>query len=314
MGSSSTRIGLPNGSTLEEPSVVAVSGDRAIAAGWRAWMIEGSREHVPFLFHPVCGGAPVDPPLFGELLRRLFLRAGAQIEPHTPLVVAVPGWMGDDERSGLLTGIGAASGSDLTTSVLAPVAAAAGAALNRSEGRPCLVIDVGHHLTEAAVVVHGAALAAETAWTGGAEARATLAAHLADTVGLEAGPRSLERALRLASHPMYGKVAVRGSDPSNRRSRAVLLSSDEITQVLAPVFRDIADLARRVLDTVPAPICDAAKRRVLLTGGMARVHGLGRSLEEALDINVEIAQSPTRSVLSGLRATGAAARSDSHRW
>lgn len=304
VGSSSVRIGLPKARVLEEPSVVAVADGRTVAAGWRALMVEGSSGQEPVLVHPVCGGAPVDRPLFEELLRGLLVRAGAPVERPGPLVVSSPLWMGEEEASALSDTIRSVIPTDDITFVTAPVAAALGAASGLLDDEPKLVVDIGHHLTEAAVVAGAVPLAASSAWTGGADARGALAAHLAETTGLEIGRRSSSRAIRLASHPKYGEVPVRGVDLSTGRSRAVLLHSDEIAEILTPVISDVTAVVQEVVDATTDTVGAAAKQRgVLLTGGMAGVHGVREGLAAGLDAPVVIANAPTRTVVQGLRAS-----------
>lgn len=301
VGSSSIRVAVPGTPLVEEPSVVAVVDDEVVAAGWAAFRATARRSEGLDLVHPVCGGAPVHQRLYTELVRQIARRAGV---PNTPTTVAIsmPTAIRPADAGVVLTAVRAALPVQDHVTVSAPVAADLGAGSERADGRARLVVDVGHHLAEVAIVLDGAAIAEQSAWTGGADAMAVLAGHLLELHSLDPGPRSLQRAIRAASHPMYGNVAVRGIDTRTGEGRVALLRSDEVAEVLTPVFDQVADMSLRVLDDVPTRIAVAVVAEpVLLTGGMARVHGLRDRLARELGAPVDVLDAPNQSVADGLR-------------
>lgn len=300
VGSASIRVAPAGEAVIEEPSIVATVDGDVVAAGWSAWEAAKERTREVTLVHPVCGGAPVRRDQYTELIRQVGARALRGRSLRT-VAISVPRWMGPSEWHEVVACVRAALPTDDVTAVPAPVAAALGARMVPPDGEPQLVIDVGHHLVEAAVVVDGVAVASETSWTGGADAKATLAGHLLELHDLDPGPRSLERALRLASHPSYGNVAVRGVDTRSGQGRVVLLHSDDVAEVLAPVFDAVADVARRTLDAAPAPLAAAALMNgMLLTGGMARVHGLRGRIASGRAAEVIAVDAPSQSVVRGM--------------
>jgi rod shape-determining protein MreB len=300
VGSASIRVAPMGEAVIEEPSVVATAGEEVVAAGWPAWEEAKARTKEVALVHPVCGGAPVRRDHYTELIRQVGDRALRGRSPRT-VAISVPLWMGSFEWAEVLACLRAALPSDDVIPVSVPTAAALGTQLVPPDGQPQLVIDVGHHLVEAAVLVDGVPIASTSAWTGGADAKATLAGHLLGEHGLDPGPRSLGRALRLASHPSYGNVAVRGVDTTSGQGRVVLLHSDEVAEVLTAVFDLVADTGRRALDATSASVASAALiNGVLLTGGMARVHGLRERIADAVATEVTVVDAPSQSVVRGM--------------
>lgn len=291
----------PGWPLVEEPSVVAVVDDEVVATGWAALQVSTRRRGDLELVHPVSGGAPAHPRLYIELVRQVAQRAHVPGSPTT-VAISLPAAMEPAEAGRALSCIRAALSVEDHVTVSAPVAADLGAGSSRAHGAPRLVVDVGHHLAEAAIVLDGAAIAEQRAWTGGADAMAVLGAHLRESRALDSGQRSLERAMRFASHPMYGRIAVRGIDTDTGEDRVALLRADEVARALAPVFDQVEDVVRGVLDAVPTPIVTAALAGpVLLTGGMAKVHGVRQRLAGAVGAAVEVLDAPAQSVADGLR-------------
>lgn len=301
VGSASTRVSAPGLPLVEEPSVVVVAGEEVLATGWEALRVSTRGSEVCEIVHPVFGGAPARKQLYIELVRQVGQRA---LVPKTPATVAIslPAALGPVEAGEVLSCIRSALPMADEVTVSAPAAASLGAGCRPVDGAARLVVDVGHHLVETAIVVDGATIAERSAWTGGAEAMSVLAGHLRQMHSVEANPRSPQRALRAASHPMYGNVAVRGVDRCSGEERVVLLRSNEVADELRPVFDKVDDNVRQVLAAVPTRLASAVLAEpVLLTGGMARVHGMRGQLTRFLGAGVEVLGAPAQTVAAGLR-------------
>lgn len=302
VGSSFVRVAVPGQVVTEEPSAVVVEGDQVIATGWAALTAERTGGRERGVVHPVCGGAPAAPHLYTELVRQVAHRASLAADRPLPVRVSLPVWLTSEQRADTLSCVADAIRASEVVAVLAPVAAAAGVQLAPDDGAGCLVVDVGHHLTEAAVVAGGRALAADAGWIGGADARAVLSDHVVRVHGVQPGPRSIERALRLSPQVVFDHVIVRGLDVSTGVARTVRIGAYELEEVLDPVLEEISDVAQRTLAAVTGDAVEAVRRRgVMLTGGMARVHGVADRLAVALDANVMISDTPGRAVVNGLR-------------
>lgn len=305
VGSAFLRVASPGHALIEEPSVVAVVDDAVTAAGWRAHAFERDHPDHARIEHPVCGGAPADGPAFTEMLHLVAARAGVDSATSTTVAVSMPVWLDAAQWGEVLGSVGEVLPGDQVVAVRAPVAAVTGAGPLPPDGDPRVVVDVGHHLAEAAVVVDGVAIDTRSEWTGGADAKAILAAHLVHSHDLEPNLPSLERALRLATHPMYGRVAVAGVDVRTGQPRSVAMPVAEVAFVLMPVYRQVADLVRAALGAVPAPIADAALAEgVLVTGGMSTVHGLRGHVAHEVGAPARAVDAPTRAVVDGLVRAG----------
>lgn len=305
VGSSFVRVALPSQMVAEEPSAVVVEGDRVMATGWAALTAQRMGGRKRGVVNPVCGGAPAAPDLYTELVRQVARRAALAEDRPSSLRVALPVGLSPEQRTETLSCLTDAMSTSDVEAVLAPVAAAVGMHLSSEQGTACLVVDVGHHLTEAAVVSGGDALAAHSGWIGGADASAVLSDHVLRVHGVKAAPRSIERALRRSPQVVFDKVIVRGLDVSTGASMTVQIGAYELEEVLDPVLEDIADVALRTLTEVDADTVDAVRRHgVLLSGGMARVHGVADRLAIALDASVSIGDAPGRAVVNGLRWHG----------
>lgn len=304
IGSSFVRVAVPGQVVTEEPSAVAVDGDHVVATGWAALTAERTDGRARGVVHPVRGGAPAAPSLYTELVRQVAHRATLVGDRPRPVRVSLPVGLSPEQRADTLDCLTDAIATTEVVAVLAPVAAAVGmdAPPGAGGGAGCLVVDVGHHLTEAAVVAGGQAVAADVGWIGGADAKAVLADHVLRVHGVHPGPRSIERALRLSPHVVLDNVMVRGLDASTGASKTVRIGAYELEEVLDPVLEGISDVAQRTLAAVAGDAADAVRRRgVLLTGGMARVHGVADRLAVDLDATVMISDTPGRAVVNGLR-------------
>lgn len=97
-------------------------------------------------------------------------------------------------------------------------------------------------------------------------------------------------------------VEVNGIDTTTSIPTSILVSSDEIKQILTPLVSYICLKITDALSSLPLELIgDIIKNGLVLTGGMSLLSGIRDALEKELNLPVRIARNPLRSVTNGLR-------------
>jgi rod shape-determining protein MreB len=174
----------------------------------------------------------------------------------------------------------------------APLAAAAGAGLDISSTTPHMILDVGVHGSEIAVLADGRVIDAIAIEQGCHEIEHAVLAHLYRRHHVLAAPHAAWRALRLGSAVAFTADDVAVPVQVSRPELAAQLSGPA-TEITAAVRR----LACRTGQRIDR---DVLEQGLVVVGGGSTVPLLLTTLAEELRCSVGAAPDPLRAVVRGL--------------
>ena len=97
------------------------------------------------------------------------------------------------------------------------------------------------------------------------------------------------------------EMNVKGRDLSDGLPKSDLISSIEVREAMEPIFTGIEDMVKVALEKMPPELAkDVVDRGVILTGGVALMHGFSERLSRAINTPVIVAEQPLNSVALGV--------------
>jgi rod shape-determining protein MreB len=270
-GTDTVRLGLPDGALAEFATPIAATRPARSRATGTAGIVEASQ-------HGIRRRLP-------RLTRRR--RRGFRI------AATVPACAGRAARQRLESALRALNRGQPVLLMEAPLAAAAGAGIDTAGAVPRLVLDVGVHGSEVAVIGEGRVLDAVSCATGCHDIERAIVTHLYRRHHILATPYAAWQALRVGSATIV--------NPDGERPVAVRLNVAElaidISDPTATILSGVRRLAQRhaaVLDR------DPLEHGVLVVGGGALVPQLIRTLRVELGADVQVPHDPRRAAIRGV--------------
>lgn len=174
----------------------------------------------------------------------------------------------------------------------APLAAAAGAGVDTASTLPRVVLDVGVHGSEAAVIAEGRILDATGCSEGCRAIEQAILAHLFRRHHVLATPHAGWQTLRVGSATVL--------DPREDAPHPVQVSPAELAAEISGPVGEIVGTVRRLTQRAAAVLDrDPLEHGVLLVGGGALVPQLAQTLRAELGTQVQIPRDPRRVAARG---------------
>ncbi|MFI9100331.1 rod shape-determining protein [Streptomyces fildesensis] len=308
LGTATTRVHSRNGPVSEGASVVAVrtGTNKVLAIGEDARKMLGRTPPGIVATSPLRHGAITEFEAASRLLWHVLGRRRQWTAWAPPRVmVTVPVLATSVERRALQDALHAA-GARQVRMLLKPMAAALGAGLPVWDGDGCMVVDVGAGTTDVAGFAFGSMVASSSTAAAGDTFDEVIAAHLESRHGLALGVRWAQdiktQLSGTAGAPGPASLSVTGRDGDTGRPRTVQVPRAELTEVVAPYVRMIAETVGSVLEQSPASVADdIARQGLVLTGGGSLMGGLRELLAELVGMPVLPAADPMSSAILGAR-------------
>lgn len=175
----------------------------------------------------------------------------------------------------------------------APLAAAAGAGVDTASTLPRVVLDVGVHGSEAAVIAEGRVLDAKGASEGCHHIEQAILAHLYRRHHVLATPQAGWQTLRVGSATVM--------DPREDTPHPVHVSPAELAAEISGPVGEIVSVVRRLTERATAVLDrDPLEHGVLLVGGGALVPQLSQTIRAELGTQVHIPRDPRRVAARGV--------------
>ncbi|MEW6284469.1 MAG: rod shape-determining protein [Candidatus Eremiobacterota bacterium] len=262
-----------------EPSYLALDRRerRVIAVGSRARRMQGRAPSHVQVVRPIQNGVIADYEMAQVLLSHALgqVRQG-MLRPR--VLVGIPADATDVECQALADAVRDA-GARSVFLLPQPLLAALGAGLPVLDPRASMVVDVGGGSSQAAVLSSGAIVASGCIRTAGHRMDLAVASYLrhrhnlivgdcsAEDLKIEAGAALEEDTVRTAT--------VRGRDLHSGLPRSILVDSNELARVLAPVTAEIAALVKSTLESTPPELVGQVKESgMALCGGGSLLRGM----------------------------------------
>jgi len=308
LGTSNVLINVDGkGIVIREPAVVAVDKNtgRVLQVGSAARNMLGRTPGNVVAMHPLKDGVISDHEMTVKMLQMLF-RAVSKSSIFTPkprVVVCVPSGVTEVEERTVINAV-IEAGARRVYLIEEPLAAALGAGLDISGPNGHMVVDIGGGTTDIAVLSMNGVAVSSSIKVAGVAFDEAIARHVRRKHNVIIGQTTAED-IKLQIGCVYprGETAsmlVKGRDSKTGMPRELMLTSDEILEVLRRPARQIADEVLSVLeDTSPELVGDIAENGITLTGGGSQIWGMDQLLTERTGITCTLADDPDSCVAYG---------------
>ncbi len=292
---------------LRAPSVIAINdGDREIVAlGPNAKKMLGKTPAGITAFRPLKGGVIADYDAASKMVHGFLELVGAfSIFSRPIIIVCIPHQATGVEKRALEDAIFEAGARNVAL-IDEPIAAAIGTGLRVGAAKGSMIADIGGGSTEIAVISHGGIVTAGSVRVAGDEFDEAIVEYIKQTRNTLIGTASAEE-LKLrcgAAHPSFdaGEATVSGRSLISGMGTTITVRSGEIREALSAPLSEIMDEIKHTLERTPPELsADIYDYGIMLSGGGARLRGIGRLVGERLGIRVSCAQKPLESVCRGI--------------
>ncbi len=308
LGTSNVLINVADqGIAIREPSVVAMDKNtgKVLQIGSAARNMLGRTPGNVVAMHPLKDGVISDHEMTVKMLQMLFKAVSKStiFTPKPRVVICVPSGVTEvEERTVINAAIEA--GARRVYLIEEPLAAALGAGLDISGPNGHMVVDIGGGTTDIAVLsMNGVAVSSSIKMAGIAFDEA-IARRVRRKHGMIIGQTTAED-IKIQIGCVYPRneslsMMVKGRDAKTGMPREIMLTSEEVYDILQRPARQIADEVLSVLeDTSPELVGDIAENGITLTGGGSQIWGMDLLLSERTGISCTVADDPDSCVAYG---------------
>lgn len=287
------------GIILRTPSVVAVDkqDDTVVALGAEAKSMIGKTPSHIQACRPITYGAVSAYSYAVMMLHEHFKRTQAYTVFNRPVVLAdIPCGCSEAERMSL-ENLLLDCGAKAVGIIESPMAAAIGAGLRVNQPRACMIVDIGGGTTDIAVIKSGGIVRSRTVKLGGGRIDLAIMKSIMSKRGLSIGEISAEMIkvnVGAAIQSLNKNVAqVSGMNERLRCAQTITVSSKDIYDTISAALDAICRAILAVVESTPPEVAaDIADYGIMLTGGTARLPGIGEFISARTRLRVIVAKNP----------------------
>ncbi len=307
LGTSQTLVYLSGkGIVLSEPSVVAVNKEtkQVLAVGTRAKQMLGRTPDKIVAIRPMKEGVISDFELTETMLRHFIQKVHNRKTLVRPrIVICVPSAITQVEKRAVRSSAESAGCREVHL-IEEPVAAALGVGLPIDEPSGNMILDVGGGTTEIAVISMSGIVYSKGVRVGGDVMDECIASYFKRKHYLLIGERTAEEIkIRIGSaYPMEEKLTmeVTGRNLVAGGPKTLVISDDEIREVLSEPIRTIIETVRIALERTPPELAsDIVDKGIVLAGGGSLLRGFDILLRDQTGLPVTLAEDPLTAVVMG---------------
>ena len=296
------------GVTINEPTIVAINKrtGQLVAVGTEAKTMLGRTPNHIEVVRPLVDGVISDFEVTEEMLAYFINKVRSEtrsfIAPR--VLIGVPSGITNVEMRAARDAARNAGAREVFL-IEEPMAAALGAKLPVSKPAGNMILDIGGGTTDVAVISLNGIVTAKNLRVAGDHLNAAIVSYIRDQFKVLVGDKTAEDAkILLASieHQDGGKeMIIRGRDVVTGLPREVIITETDIRTAISHQVDSIVEAVRSVLEkTPPEVLADVMQRGIHVSGGGALIPGLGKLLQEVMQVPVIIVPDPLRSVVRGI--------------
>jgi Actin-like ATPase involved in cell morphogenesis len=311
LGTSLTKIAIENkGIILRQPTYLAydTKKEQTIFIGEEAKNIVGKTPEFIKIIRPIVTGVISD---FDSevLLLKNFLQDSIELytqykflKPIIEAISMVPTTATEIEQKAVKEVLNKTDVSQ-TYIIEKALATAAGCGLNIFSSNPNLIIEIGGGLTEISIIGSGNIIRQKTLKFAGDHFNKIIANYLYLKHAIILGENTCEELkINLLNFNKAEKTEiVRGKSLETGLPKSIRIKSSEIREALLPIFNQIVDLIKELIESCPPEILDEIlKKGVIITGGSVKIEGIDYFFAKELNLEVFTAPTPQDSTINGL--------------
>ena len=320
MGTSRTRLYVPyRGIAFDEPSMVALSKGQITCIGGDAKeMMERANKRAEARDIIICG-AIQDEKIVEQYLRKMCKQSNGIFKfIRRDALVGVPTRATNMQQRSAIQTCRRAGMRHVFTEENA-ILAALGVGMHKDELHGRMVADIGAGLTETAVISLGGASSSSTVQVGGNDMDKSIVAHIERHHQLLISRGTARRIKEKVGSAMQTanpkEIKVKGGDARNKLPRIVRVTSNDIADAIREEIKMILDAIASVFQSTPPELTsDIIDRGLILTGGVAKLHGLDVEISKHINVPVQVADEPEHAVIRGIGRSMQSGHLNFHKW
>jgi rod shape-determining protein MreB and related proteins len=307
LGTSRTRIwSSSTGFSVDEATCLAVdqSTGKVVAFGDEAAAMHGRVAQTVQVLEPVKQGEMVDPSLLQAFLQVLLQQVFPSTTFFRPIImVSVPSHLSTAKRQILTETLFGVGGKEVFT-IAQPLAAAIGAGVPIADASGTFIFHLGGGGVETAVISLGSIVVSGHSPRGGLHLDQKLQLDIKKKMELLVSRRTAEMLKSVVCSLQTGstrELLTSGQDVSQGSPKEVVVTAEMLRPVVLGVAEHYESLLKSLLSQVPPELTvDAIDKGLLLTGGLAQLHGLADYCVSRLGVPVAVVDQPEKAVVRGL--------------
>lgn len=296
------------GVIYNEPSVMAydVKTNKLIAVGSSAYEMVGKTHDSIRMVTPLVNGVISDLGATADLLRYIFDRIRlSNIWKNSIVLLACPSGVTELERAALRK-VAYEMGAKYVIVEEEVKMAAIGAGININLPVGNLVLDIGGGTTDIAVIASGDIIVSGSIKVAGRYIDEEIQKYLRSEQNVVIGEKTAEEIKceigSLIKFTNEKKIEKYGRDIVSGLPKRILISPEEIRNVMLHIFSKIIDLTINILESTPPGLAgDIISNGITICGGGALIKGIDKYFESIFEFPVRISNDPLMSVINGTK-------------
>ncbi|MBX4198737.1 rod shape-determining protein [Candidatus Parcubacteria bacterium] len=297
LGTTNILVFVPGkGIILNEPSVVAVSGDNKILAiGAEAKEMIGRTPEDIIAYRPMKDGVIADYRVTEAMLRHYINKSLGKWNFFKPdVLVSVPAGVTSTERRAVIEAA-LKAGAKNAYVVKEPILAAIGAGVPIQEAAGHMIVDIGGGTIDVAVISLGGIVASTSVKVAGNKIDAAIQDYIKRTHNLYVGDKTAEEIkITIGSAiPLDEELVmdVKGRDFVLGLPRTVELRTNEITKAISKELREMVKAIKDVFQETPPELSsDIIDRGIIMTGGSSMLRNLPELVQRRTGVKAKLAK------------------------
>ena len=199
------------------------------------------------------------------------------------------------------------------------VLAAFGVGMHKDELHGRMVADIGAGLTETAVISLGGASSSSTVKVGGNDMDESIVESIKRqyqlVVSSDTARRIKEKIGSALQVDSPKELQVKGGDLHSKLPRVIRVTSNDVADAIRDEVDMILKAVADVFQNTPSElVSDIIDRGLVLTGGVAKLHGLDVEISKHINVPVQVADNPEHAVIRGIGRSIQSGHLDFHKW
>lgn len=301
------------GITINEPSVVAVYGERVgqhrpLAVGKEAKEMLGKTPSSIMAIRPMKDGVIADFSMAEAMLKYFIAKAhNRKVMIRPRIVICIPSGVTEVEKRAVHESAVSAGAREVHL-IEEPIAAALGADLPINDPNGNMVVDIGGGTTEVAVISLGGIVTSQSIRIAGDKMDESIINYLKRKYSLLIGENTAEQIKMAIGNAMPSKtettMEVKGRDLVKGIPVTLTVSSEEAREALSEPVKAIVEAVRLTLEKTPPELAaDISDMGIVLTGGGSLLKNLDALISQETGLPVILAEDALSAVVLGAGKT-----------
>lgn len=295
------------GIVINEPSVVAMDGEKVLAVGDFAREMIGRTPGNIIATRPLKAGVIANFKITETMLKYFIRKACKKMffgfKPH--VVICIPSGVTQVERRAVIEAtVSAGANEKYVRLIEEPMAAAIGCGLNVAEPIGNMIVDIGGGTSEMAVISLGGIVTSKSLRVAGDALNEHILTYMKKEYNIAIGERMAEE-IKINLSSVFAPneneaMEVRGRDLLTGLPKTLTITALDVYEAIKePVYCIIDSIKQTLEKTLPELSSDIIESGIMLTGGGALIKGLDKLIQQETGIKVNVADEPLKSVVLG---------------